>query len=111
MLTAVNTVMMKQALRFCLVLFVLFSVLHPCADALLCTVAESHADTENHKEDACSPFCVCACCGISFISQYLMEFAPLFNESSKLAFFYQSFFSENFNPSLLQPPRPTGFNS
>lgn len=101
---------MKRTLRFCLVLFVILSVLHPCADELLCTVTESHADTENHKDDACSPFCVCACCGVSFIPQYLMEFAPFFRKTPQRAFFYQGFFGQNFNPSLLQPPRTAGFS-
>jgi hypothetical protein len=96
---------MRRVLGFLMVLYVTFTVLHPCADALLCTVAENHADAESHEEDACSPFCVCACCGVSFLPQTLIEFFTLSNITSKSAFIYTASFGQNFNPSFRQPPK------
>ncbi|MFN7118219.1 MAG: DUF6660 family protein [Saprospiraceae bacterium] len=100
---------MKRVLSFLMVLYVSFGVLHPCADALLCTITESHADADKQADDDCSPFCVCACCGISFISQIPVILVILNNTNFKSHFIYLPFFGKNFNPSFWQPPRSAAF--
>jgi hypothetical protein len=100
---------MKRVLSFLMVFYISFAVLHPCADALLCTITENHANAEEQEEDGCSPFCICTCCGVSFISQESVILAVVNNINSKSHFIYLPSFGKNFNPSFWQPPRSAAF--
>ncbi|AWI24784.1 hypothetical protein HYN49_02140 [Flavobacterium pallidum] len=90
----------------------------PCADAEIDnvatrttkTVAGNHSghDAEKHN-DACSPFCICNCCGV----QVLNFTAPLafnipdaaVNVTSKLEILYKSHMASMFSGSIWQPPQ------
>jgi len=53
----------------------------PCSDMEACDGhmvehSENHQPTDH--QDNCSPFCVCACCGVS------IEFTPAYNQSESV---------------------------
>jgi hypothetical protein len=59
-------------MRLLLILFAAYLTglaLVPCQDDTDCIATEVHAGDaeheEQHNEDFCTPFCICACCGVT----------------------------------------------
>lgn len=102
---------MKWITRILLIYLVtLFGV--PCSDAAVVHVETpevSHAVSHNHEsEDHCSPFCACACCGvtIAILKINLPTFnVPLqeFGADKQLAKNYITV--SNYYGSIWQPPK------
>lgn len=87
----------------------------PCSDAhndcndskAKTELAQDHEHQQDH-DDTCSPFCTCACCGVSIIN---MNFTPLqvktnivFALVQKVTICNSSLIS-NFFGSIWQPPK------
>ena len=88
----------------------------PCADveATSFTHTSSKIDTnhENHshdkENDACSPFCVCNCCGqsvLSYVPAIVFNFHTPTVEIQTLNSIYKSNLYSNFFGSIWQPPQ------
>ncbi|MEO8516634.1 MAG: DUF6660 family protein [Flavobacterium sp.] len=97
-------------------LFLIALTVLPCSDSIECkdtskiTVSEnSNHEKHNHESEQCSPFCTCACCGITI---YKFQTASIsFKEN--LDFYVQkkelSHYSFNYNKKIIlkiwQPPK------
>ncbi len=77
-----------------------------CQDAgeLKSTLSNTHHSDNN--EEACSPFCICACCGQSYTSIYYTSnlISNTTPSSEKIAATAPSFISEVYL-SIWQPPK------
>ncbi|RKS25734.1 hypothetical protein CLV94_0778 [Flavobacterium endophyticum] len=105
---------MKQArhiLTSILSVYLLVLMVLPCNDAhahpesaVLSHV--SQLQNEQHHEDFCTPFCICACCTTPIIMQSVAVFeVPYFENSyTKTPSFYKSIASSFFG-SIWQPPQ------
>jgi hypothetical protein len=106
---------MKIANFILSVYLILLSCL-PCADmdvkSLAHTAIEFSQKEANHSHDTandlCTPFCVCNCCGVQFLSYQpaiLIDF-PVASTLIKIASpTYKSIFSSHFFGSIWQPPQ------
>ncbi|GAL85930.1 hypothetical protein MYP_3159 [Sporocytophaga myxococcoides] len=88
--------------------------LMPCLDSFTCeggkasvTISGNH-DHSKDEGDLCSPFCICSCCGVSFLginipvffnNQSLKVMEPLGNVP------YYSVFNSYYYHSFWQPPK------
>lgn len=105
---------MKQARRIItslLSVYLLVLMVLPCNDAHAQTETVSHTQlsqihNDEHHEDFCTPFCICACCTTPIIVQSATVFeVPYFDISyTKTQSFYKSITS-NFYGSIWQPPQ------
>ena len=84
----------------------------PCTDAVACKESPSeHGTAHQHNDDetdTCSPFCVCACCGVAgfvFASPkiYIQRIAK--SNSPELISSYNSQFNSSYFYSFWQPPK------
>ena len=88
----------------------------PCADVEasnfthnLSTI-ETNSDNHSHDQenDACSPFCICNCCGqsvLSYLPTVVFNFQTSIEEIETLNSFYKSISYSNFYGSIWQPPQ------
>lgn len=94
-------------------LYLLVLGLLPCSDVQDCgqdvktevTAAQNHEDHEQHPE-ACSPFCICACCATSSFSASVsrtIEFQIPFQQ--ELSAFYNNNLLAEMHSPIWQPPR------
>jgi hypothetical protein len=87
----------------------------PCADAAINignNPVSYHTDTnsssDNHHEDACSPFCICNCCncaGFYKSNDYTKTNAFVNTSIEKQTTEYTSTLFSNFQNSIWQPPQ------
>lgn len=96
-------------------IYLLFLSALPCADRIECndvakteiTTTENHQD-HKHETENCSPFCICACCGIS-----VTQFNPTVFTSKKVIYFplqkNYSYYKLNYSSidfcNIWQPPK------
>lgn len=81
--------------------------IYPCTDGLHCD-EEQEMTSHNHSEDEddnCSPFCVCACCGSSYVESKLQVVEPN-TQPIKFAtdFHYTAHYSFSYQSSVWHPP-------
>ena len=86
----------------------------PCLDSITCksesfTISNSsNHDHSKDKEDLCSPFCVCACCG-SYVFLFVTHTIHLENIvkviPSIFVSFYHTDFISSYYYSFWQPPK------
>ncbi|MEZ0005863.1 hypothetical protein ABH942_001220 [Flavobacterium sp. 28YEA47A] len=91
--------------------YLLVLMILPCNDvhAQLQTTSStqiSQFQNEQHHEDFCSPFCICACCTTPIVMQSAIVFeVPHFDNSyTKTPSFYKPVISSFFG-SIWQPPQ------
>jgi hypothetical protein len=84
----------------------------PCGDKENCNeFSETHAtrsnDQDSHSDEACSPFCLCSCCGCAgFQIAYSPEFEkPLISPKENEVLPYASNFTSIYIASIWQPPK------
>ena len=94
-------------------LYLLTLGLIPCSDAQACghdvkteiSAAPNHDEHQQHKE-ACSPFCICACCAtgsFGLTASRTIEFQIPFQQ--ELYSFYNSDLLAEMHSPIWQPPR------
>jgi hypothetical protein len=97
---------------FCI--YIMALTIMPCTDSITCEESSSnHTSTHQHdhgddESDTCSPFCVCACCGISgFVFEspkiYIQRVQKI--NSPELISSYNSQFHSSYFYSFWQPPK------
>lgn len=78
----------------------------PCSDSAQETV--ENIDKEQHSEhsdDKCSPFCICACCGIAIsIENTIFEDRKTYAFNVSHYFTYQTNFTKGFSRLIWHPP-------
>lgn len=80
---------------------------YPCSDGMYCdeqheTTSHNHSEDEN---DACSPFCICVCCGSIFVKSKIKNIKPISGHSTFVFDFYYSFqYSFSYHPFIWIPP-------
>lgn len=101
----------RQILTSFLSVYLLVLMVLPCNDvhahAESATLQQfSQLQNEQHHEDFCTPFCICACCTTPIIMQSALVFeVPNFeNVYVKTPSFYKSTVSSFFG-SIWQPPQ------
>lgn len=71
--------------------------------------ADEHSNCPHEKQDFCSPFCDCACCGMTISFQLIFHFNTKFQSFPFLIvtenFSYQSFHSLQYLQGVFQPPQ------
>ena len=92
--------------------FILYLVTVPCADEVI-HIEKSKLEQStpqgkpcNHTEqDGCSPFCVCACCGVVVVMNFInYDCQPNSFIKTEFLSFYKDFTSSFFQ-SFWQPPK------
>jgi hypothetical protein len=97
-------------LRILLAILIISSSLYPCMDIENISFAESSfvntssQETHSESEDNCSPFCICACCSISFSLDNYSSLSDIFYSTNSIIHFQDNYL---FNPflSIWQPPK------
>jgi hypothetical protein len=88
----------------------------PCADVEASNFThnlskiETNSDNHSHDQenDACSPFCICNCCGqsvLSYVPTVVFNFQTSIEEIETLNSIYKSNLYSNFFGSIWQPPQ------
>jgi hypothetical protein len=84
----------------------------PCGDESECSdeavqIISSAANHQGHQhsEEACTPFCSCACCAVSIFSQPLAAVKNIPVVSSPQKFYYNDSFHSYHFQSIWQPPK------
>ena len=93
-------------------IYILYLASMPCVDGVnhVCASASeqtSHNDNpiNTEKSDACSPFCVCACCNVSVIIPcYFVDTNPQEFAKNTYIPIYENIISI-YNGSIWQPPK------
>lgn len=98
-------------------IFIMYLSISPCCDSGDCkNVSESHqtfnSQNENHEQhhqDACSPFCICSCCGnhlvnINFVSRQAIHIVFVELKERKITP-YTFQFTSDFEANIWQPPK------
>lgn len=102
------------SLLFALYFFAL--ALLPCADRAECDKFEKQEIVENpnhanheHTSEMCSPFCVCACCGVQLAFTAKINFileTKLYPDAKDIKkSFYVSHIFNNYLSEIWQPPK------
>ncbi len=92
---------------YILALTILGLSVYPCSDGLHCdeeekTTSHNHSEDEN---DNCSPFCVCACCGTSYIENKVKVIEPVTEQMDFLPIFHYSFhYFFSYHLTIWHPP-------
>ncbi|ODS85806.1 MAG: hypothetical protein ABS46_01700 [Cytophagaceae bacterium SCN 52-12] len=105
---------MKWCIRI-LVAYLLALSMVPCSDSPdrcgaapeTVEIAGSHHHAGDHG-DHCSPFCACACCGISMVARayHFPALQPPFQlKSSQEVVIHDSFFVSSYLGNIWEPPR------
>ena len=96
-------------------MYIMTLAMMPCTDAATCendshasNTSSKHHDHREDDTDSCSPFCVCACCGVAGV---IFSSPKLFFAKSKkihtpaLASTYNSEFISTYYYTFWQPPK------
>ena len=105
-----------KILNIILALYVTLLSCLPCADVetdviehTSVRVAANHDNhSHNKKDDMCSPFCICNCCGqqtLSLVSEQIYVFSKSYQEIKSAVPDYKSVFYSDFYGSIWQPPQ------
>ncbi len=98
---------------YLLSVYVMVLSLMPCLDSYTCedekasvSISGNH-DHSKDEGDLCSPFCICSCCGVSFLGVNIPVF---FSQSIKVMeprgnVPYYSAFNSYYYHSFWQPPK------
>ena len=88
----------------------------PCNDSVECddftktTISQTDKhDNHSHETEQCTPFCVCACCGVHAF-QIQAPFIPskeniFVFDNEKLKTVYSFFYTQNISSKIWQPPK------
>jgi hypothetical protein len=83
----------------------------PCSDAETCEeekaggVETSHDHSED-EDDNCSPFCVCGCCGNTYVVQEVTHgFSHIATAFHSSVFSYSFLYSFDYLDAIWQPPK------
>jgi hypothetical protein len=91
---------------YILALIVLGLSVYPCSDGLHCD--EEAATSHNHSEDKndnCSPFCACTCCGSNYVVNKVEMLKSIMKQMNFSFTFYYSFhYSFSYETSIWHPP-------
>jgi hypothetical protein len=95
--------------------FIFCLAITPCSDARTCDADASTeligADTHDHstdEHDACTPFCTCQCCGITFtFSEISLEFETLCEPNYPYIFDYSFNYQRDYLDRIWHPPAQT----
>jgi hypothetical protein len=101
---------------FTLIFFVYILALSilPCGDQRDCnqteqssvTTAVANHEKHSHKQETCTPFCICTCCGSVFSTLHyfanLSLFVPIFSNQLPV---YQNDFAREIYFNIWQPPK------
>jgi hypothetical protein len=85
----------------------------PCLDSFTCEGEKSSAtisgihDHSEDEGDLCSPFCICSCCGCSFVGVNIPVFfsQSLKTVEQRINVPYYSQFNSSYYHSFWQPPK------
>lgn len=84
----------------------------PCADkeqvGSFEKITAIHNSTQHQDKDACSPLCICSCCGcqgFDYNSIYVYNLFSVKTIIDKKVPEYKSIFTSNFFGSIWQPPQ------
>jgi hypothetical protein len=91
----------------------------PCSDKEECTTtakteqsiisSNSNHDQHNHENEQCTPFCVCACCGVHGFQLQMPFFnfkeKKVFTDKEKQKNSYTFIYSNEFTSNIWQPPK------
>ena len=83
----------------------------PCSDAETCdeqdkTEQSTHHDHSEDEDDDCSPFCVCGCCGSTYVAHDVThEFSHILTHFHTNAFSYSFLYSFDYLDTIWQPPK------
>lgn len=90
----------------------------PCGDTEDCKVLDigketfSQTDHHNHQQDteSCSPFCICACCGLNIAFNFqgsvsMTEHTTSFFPLTERVIVENDSFASNYYGSIWQPPK------
>jgi hypothetical protein len=96
-----------KIIAYILALTILGLSVYPCSDGLCCDEeqkATSHNQSED-EEDNCSIYCLCACCGSSFVENKIKA-SELINKQALFTFnFHYSFhYSFSYQSTIWHPP-------
>jgi hypothetical protein len=96
-----------KIITYILALTILGLSVYPCSDGLDCD-EEQEATSHNHSEDEednCSVYCLCACCGSSFVGSKIKA-SELINKQALFTFnFHYSFhYSFSYQSTVWHPP-------
>lgn len=103
-----------KLLVFIFSFYLLALALMPCSDKDDCKYVKTYksalaaTDHSSHDNDVekCSPFCMCACCGLSFNSScFPTDLGLNFSTVVLKADFYTTSFVSEFSFSIWQPPK------
>ncbi len=113
LLISLHLRLMKWCIRI-LVAYLLALSLVPCSDSPdRCEATPEAVETGSHghsgdDSDHCSPFCACACCGISVVARayHFPALEPPFQlKSSQEVVIHDSFFVSSYLGNIWEPPR------
>lgn len=84
--------------------------MHACHATSSQTELQHQANHEHHEqdEDHCSPFCTCACCGISIMQPSMPKFYILSQSAvciDKKVSFYATSYTKDISSIIWQPPK------
>ena len=96
-----------KIIAYILALTVFGLSVYPCSDGLHCD-EEQETTSHNHSEDEnddCSPFCVCACCGSTYMESKVKTIEPTIEQIDFLFTFHYSFhYSFSYQSAVWHPP-------
>lgn len=98
-----------KLIAFILSIFIFTLSVTPCSDGKTCDDINNaempHHDHSEDKKDDCSPFCVCTCCGSSFLESEI-ETKPILSKAPffKFDFHYSFSYFFSYNDKIWHPP-------
>ena len=96
-----------KIIAYILALTVFGLSVYPCSDGLHCDEEQettSHNHSENEEEN-CPPFCVCVCCGSTYIESKVKTIEPTIEQIDFLFTFHYSFhYSFSYQSAVWHPP-------
>ncbi len=98
-----------KIIAFILSIFVFVSAVTPCSDGKTCDelgrAEMPHHDHSEDENDDCSPFCVCTCCGSTFLESKI-SITPFLATTHffKFDFHYSFFYAFSYKEKIWHPP-------
>lgn len=96
-----------KIIAYILALTILGLSVYPCTDGLHCDEEQEMA-MHNHAEDegdSCSPFCICACCGSSYVKGKAKATEPIMKRTLfAVNFHYSTHYSFSYQSTVWHPP-------